>query len=360
MKDWEFGPFKKIGKPIFEPSALSEFCCPIEGAGVKWEASNVYNPAVIVRDGVMHMIYRADGEPLGGIDTFGNKRVVCRLGHAISRNGTDFERSGEPVLYPDEEYKEFEWWGGVQDLHITEGEDGRYYMNYDAWTGHYNRSGGGFGKSTEDKWEDVLMSASSDDLIHWKKHGPALNDKWLKYYNHSRSGVVVSKIVGDKLIAARINGKYYMYSSHDGYLFSSDDLIKWDVELDRYGEPKRLFGKGEDSGYDSVSHEAGAAAVLTEHGIVYFYNSFGVIPDRVHLRDGGQHWALSQALINSDDLCTVIDKLDHPFIFPEYEWELYGHAARGCTVCNTMVKWKGKWRLYYGCADHVISMATEE
>ncbi len=158
-------------------------------------------------------------------------------------------------------------------------------MNYDTWTGHYKRDGSGFGKSSESKWEDVLMCASSDDLIHWKKHGPALKEKSKIYYNLSRSGTVVCRAEGDRLIATKINGKYYIFATHEGYLLSSDDLISWDVELDEKGEPKKLFGKGNDSDFDAISHEAGACALLNENGIVYFYNAYGVVPGCEHLRD---------------------------------------------------------------------------
>lgn len=360
MKKWEIGPFKKVGRPIFEPDGASYFDCPFEGEDTRWEFSNVYNPACIIKDGKLHFFYRADGKPLGGNDVFGNKKVVCRIGHAVSEDGIGFERYPEPVLYPEKEFEEFEWWGGCSDPHIVEGEDGRYYMNYDTWTGHYKRDGSGFGKSSSKEWEDVLMCASSDDLVHWKKHGPALRDKWKSYYNHSRSGCVICREVGDKLVAAKINGKYYMYATHEGYLLSSDDLIKWDVELDDKGEPRKLFEKENDSGYDAISHEAGACALLTDDGIVYFYNAYGAVPGCEHLRDGGMFWTLSQALIDPNDLTKVVDKLDHPFLIPEYDFEMYGHSARACVVCNSLVKWNGKWRLYYGCSDHVISLAIEE
>ena len=56
---------------------------------------------------------------------------------ACSDDGRQFTRLGRPVLYPDDdECKPYEWEGGCEDLHIIEGEDGTYYMNYTAWTGN--------------------------------------------------------------------------------------------------------------------------------------------------------------------------------------------------------------------------------
>lgn len=362
MKSWEFGKFKKEGKPILFPNNEFEFACPIQNKKVEFSKTNVYNPAAIIKDGVMHLIYRADGEELGGIDHFGNKKVVCRLAHATSEDGINFIQDSTPVIYPDkDECEEFEWWGGCSDLHIVEDRNGRYYMNYDAWTGFFDVEAGydlGVEKKDGDQWQDVLMSAWSDDLVHWHKCGPALKEKWKKYYNHSRSGTVICKAVGDKLIAERINGKYYMYMSHKGTLLSSEDLIKWDVVLDADGNLVQIFPGYEEKGFDGMSHEAGAAAILCDEGIVYFYNAYGFVEEAKDIDCAC--WSLGQALISKDDLVTVIDKQENPFLYPEYEWEKVGHTTCACVVCNTLVKWDNKWMLYYGAGDHVISRAVEE
>ena len=361
-QSWRIGPFVKEGKPLLYPTSNSVFYCNITNKLINWEVSNVYNPAAIVRNGELHIIYRADGEHLGGVDAFGNNRVVCRLGHAVSKDGVNFRRSSHPVLYPDNDnYKSFEWWGGCGDLHIIESDSGRYYMNYDAWTGYYNTDCGydlGVERIKSEPWQDVLMTAWSDDLITWHKCGPALNEKWTKYWNHSRSGVVISREINGRLIAERINGKYYMYMSHKGTLLSSTDLLKWDIVLDKKERPVQLFPEYREDSFDGRSHEAGAAAIITKHGIVYFYNAFGKIDSDIKIRNEGVCWSLAQALISLDDLVTILDKDTEPFLIPEYEWEQYGHASSACIVCNTLVRFKDKLCLYYGAADHVISRAV--
>ena len=363
-RKWTFGPFVKKTEPVLKPSREPSFVCPISGKITEFEATNVYNPAAIVKDGRLHIFYRADSPAYGeeGLDSWGYKKMTCRIAHAVSDDGVNFERYPEPALYPDrDDLFEFEWWGGCGDLHIVEGEDGRYYMNYDGWTGKYDVDKYGFGKNPDGEWEDVLLSAVSDDLVHWKKCGPALKPEWKKYYNHSRSGVVVSKIAPDgRLVATKINGKYLMYMSHQGHLATSDDLILWDLVLDEQGEPKKLFPDEEDEGFDGMSHEAGAAAILTDDGIVYFYNAMGKI-DGVNYPQGDVViWSQGQALVSREDLVTVLDKTDKPTLMPTFDWEISAHATVPCLVCNTIVYFNNRWNMYYGGGDRYIGLASEE
>lgn len=358
-----FGPFVKNPLPVLVPEYDSVFHCPVSGRPVHWEATNVYNPAAIVRNGKLHLIYRADDVPLddGSRSFFGNPVWTCRLGHAVSSDGLHFERDPEPVLFPDkDDYIDFEWTGrggGCQDLHIVEAADGMYYMNYTAYTGRYSADGFPQRRDTN-QWEDVLMVASSQDLVHWEKHGPAFSaSQWKGYLNHSRSGVVISTLQGDKLVAAQIRGQYWMYLSHKGWLATSDDLIHWNPVLEDDGSVKCLFPEFFGGGYASNSCEAGAAAILTGKGIVYFFNALGKdinagVPER--------SWSLGQALVSADDLTTVLAVQEKPFIYPQYDWELKGNIPVPATVCNTIVNWQNEWTIYYGAADHVIGRAVEK
>jgi hypothetical protein len=187
VPEWGMGPFLKHAKPVLSPNPESKFTCPILGKEVRWESQNVYNPAAVVRDGKVYLFYRADDN---------NPSLkwgrTCRIGMAWSQDGTNFTRHPTPVLYPDnDEWKKYESEGGCEDLHIVEGEDGTHYMNYTTWSGS----------------ADTVSVASSRDLIHWTKHGPAFR-KAGKI--GGRSGVAISKLAGDRLVAAKINGKYWM------------------------------------------------------------------------------------------------------------------------------------------------------
>ncbi len=315
---WELGPFVKHPEPVLRPTADSVFKCPILGKEVRWEELNVYNPAVVVRNGKIHLLYRADDIN----KTIGWGRT-CRIGLAVSDDGIRFTRHPVPVVYPDnDEFKQYEWEGGCEDLHVVEGEDGVYYMNYTTWraTGIGNK--------------DTLSIASSRDLIHWKKHGPAFAKTAPDKVMGSRSGVVLTRREGDRLIAAKVEGKYWMYYTHPCALATSENLIDWTPV------GKAVWGGG--------GHEAGAIALLRDDGILL-------------MTQGGHYalgaWTVRQALIDRKDFKTVLKEPKEPALWPQYEWERKGMTG-DTTVANGMVPFKGRWMMYYGAADTYIGHAS--
>src|ERR1017187_1074420 len=60
---WELLPFVKENSvnPVLIPGNGS-FTCPILNETVFWEQKSVFNPAVVVKDGKIYMLYRAQDE----------------------------------------------------------------------------------------------------------------------------------------------------------------------------------------------------------------------------------------------------------------------------------------------------------
>jgi beta-1,2-mannosidase len=126
---------------------------------------------------------------------------VSRIGLATSQDGIHFKRDNVPIFYPDHDDQESkEWKGGCEDPRVVEGPDGKYYMYYTQ----YSRENLFVG----------LGVASSNDLRHWSKHGPVFKGKYLQ--TSHKSGAVVTKEENGRFIAAKINGKFWMYWGEGG------------------------------------------------------------------------------------------------------------------------------------------------
>ena len=123
-------PFNKLDSvnPVMQPGNLS-FIDPVQKILVKWEAKNVFNAAVVVKNDTLFILYRAQ-------DSAG----CSRIGLAKSIDGIHFERYASPVLYPDNDaYKKYEWPGGCEDPRLIEDSAGVYYITYTAYDGKIAR-----------------------------------------------------------------------------------------------------------------------------------------------------------------------------------------------------------------------------
>ena len=341
-RDWMLGPFEKPrdANPVLVPRATSTFRSPISDTTVRWEEYATFNPGAIVRGGKVTMLYRAE-------DSSGEKQIgghTSRLGMAESADGLHFTRRDAPVLYPGRDSQmRNEWPGGVEDPRLVEREDGTYVLTYTQWNREVPR----------------LAVATSPDLTTWTKHGPAFaaaaGGKYLSM--ESKSGAILCRVAGDRLIATRVNGKYWMYFNvPDVLIATSDDLIHWMPLADGDGKLVKVLS-ARPGYFDSWLVEAGPPAILTNRGIVLLYNAgnsaeFGAtgLPARVYT--GGQ------ALYDQRNPLKLIDRTDEPFIRPSEPYERTGQYAEGTTFVEGLVPFGGRWFLYYGMADSRVGVAV--
>src|ERR1700691_3222492 len=61
---WQIGPFVRpaSGNPVIAPQASSTFTDPVLKTAVDWEALHTFNPAAIVRDRKVFVLYRAEDD----------------------------------------------------------------------------------------------------------------------------------------------------------------------------------------------------------------------------------------------------------------------------------------------------------
>jgi predicted GH43/DUF377 family glycosyl hydrolase len=345
---WVLLPFVKADSinPVLSPDSNAIFNCPVRHEKLKWEEKDVFNPAALVRNDTIFLLYRAE-------DKVGKFAGTSRIGLAWSTDGMHFRKYPVPVLYPDNDStKKYEWEGGCEDPRVVEDEKGIYYLTYTAYDGDKAR----------------LLVASSTDLYHWTKHGHAFANAYNgKYVNEwSKSGSIICKYenarlndkVGQgKAIAVKINGKYWMYWGDTNiFLATSDDLIHWTPIEATDGKLQVAFGprKGK---FDSDLVEPGPPAMLTDKGIVLIYNSRNV-PSKGDTNLAEGTYTVSQILFNKSDPTKVLKRMDSYFIKPEQPYEISGQVNQVC-FAEGLVNYKNKWYLYYGTADSKIAVAIK-
>ena len=266
--------------------------------------------------------------------------MTSRLGLAISEDGIHFKKQAAPVFYPaHDSVLKYEWKGGVEDPRIVAMPDSGYLLTYTSYDGKTAR----------------LCFATSNDLVKWVKHGPVLSSS--KYINAwSKSGAVVVAQQGDKMVAKKINGKYWMYfGDTDLFMANSLDLIHW--EAVENSETQKLVSVLQPrAGYfDSRLVEPGPYALYTSKGIVLIYNS----SNAANNNDTTQPkftYAAGQALFDANAPYKLLDRSANYFIHPDKPYELKGEVNNVCFV-EGLVFFKNQWILYYGTADSKIAVA---
>jgi beta-1,2-mannosidase len=332
---WAMLPFVKVDSvnPILS-AGENVFQCPILKTQVKWDEKDVFNPAAVVRDEKVYLLFRAE-------DKIGKYAGTSRLGLAVSADGLHFEKMKEPVFFPDNDsLRQYEWEGGVEDPRVVESEDGTYVLTYTAYDGKVAR----------------LMLATSTDLIKWNKHGLVLQGKHRNTW--SKSGAIVAERKGSKIVAKKINGKYWMYfGDTDLFLATSSDLISWEP-LEDNGKLKAVLSPRQ--GYfDSRLVESGPYALSTNAGIILIYNSMNLdSTGRTEQLPPGAY-SVGQALFDANDPAKLVNRLDNFFMRPDKPYEIAGQVNQVCFV-EGLVPFKNKWYLYYGTADSKIAVAVLE
>jgi predicted GH43/DUF377 family glycosyl hydrolase len=342
---WALLPFNKTDSvnPILAPGAGS-FIDPISSKKVLWEEKDVFNPAIVKRNGVVYMLYRAQ-------DKVGKPGGTSRIGLAVSTDALHFLRLPGPIFYPDNDtYKKFEWQGGCEDPRVVQDSAGTYYMTYTAFDGHTAR----------------LMMATSVDLLHWRKYGSvfakAFNGKYAGSW--SKSGSIVSVYKNGEPVAVKIKGKYWMYwGDKQIWCATSADLINW-VPVENDGIKNTASGETSElkialptrrGKFDSDLVESGPPAMLTQKGILLIYNSRNdqKIGDR-SLSTGT--YSAAQVLFDRNDPLKVLKRMDTSFIKPSKPYEILGQVNKVCFV-EGLTEFNNKWYLYYGTADSKIAVA---
>lgn len=339
----DFDSFSKPAEnPIMKSDSTYTFTCPVRKEVVQWQKADVFNPAAIIRDNKVYVLYRCEDNPAAKYS-----QRTSRIGMAVSTDGLNFEKFKEPVLYPDsDKFIKYEYPGGIEDPRIVELEDGSYVVCYSAWNRDVCR----------------LSVAFSKDLIHWDKQGPAFlkayNDKFQNLW--SKSGAIVTQMVNGKQIAVKIKGKYWMYwGDLNINLAWSDNLSDWNPLVDEKGELKYVAGPRKLK-FDSELAESGPPALLTDKGIMLIYNGKNALDDNSDPSLPKGMYSVGKIIFDKNDPEKIISRSEEPFLKPTLPHEITGQYTAGTTFAEGMVYFQNKWFLYYGTADSFVGVAVTE
>ena len=298
--------YKPEQNPIVRADSSYTFFCPMKQQIVRWQRADVFNPAAIVRDNKVFLLYRCEDNPaahLGG--------RTSRLGLAESEDGIHFKKLPTPVLFPDSSaFMQYDNPGGCEDPRLVETADGTYVVAYTAWNYKTPR----------------LSIAFSKDLIHWEKKGPAFakahGSKFLD--RASKSGSIITRMVKNKPVAAKINGKYWMYwGEHIINLAWSDNLYDWNPLLNDKGELLAVVSTRPGK-FDSSLTECGPPAIITDKGIVLLYNGRNATDGRADPAIPKGTYSVGQVIFDPADPQKVISRSDNYFLKPTLSHEVSG------------------------------------
>lgn len=334
--------YKPVENPILRADSNYIFIDPISNTEVRWQRADVFNPAAIVRDGKVILLYRCEDNPaahLGG--------RTSRLGLAESEDGIHFTKHPQPVLFPaDDSFKIYDYPGGCEDPRITQTEDGMYVVAYTSWNQKMAR----------------LSIAFSRDLLHWEKKGPAFakafngkfNDSW------SKSGSMITGFKNGKQVLIKIKGKYWMYwGEHLVNLAWSENLYDWYPTLNASGDLKAVIAPRK-LHFDSHLTECGPPAIWTPTGITLLYNGKNLDGHNADPNLPKNTYSVGQVILDPNHPDKVLYRSKTPFLKPTLEHEQSGQYEAGTTFAEGWVYFKEKWYLYYGTADSFVGLAISK
>lgn len=343
IAQWDITTLKKPAQnPILAADSSLLFKDPLTDKKVAWQKTAVFNPAAIVRNGRINLLYSS----VDYTNAILGKRTL-RIGLATSSDGITFIKSKLPVLFPkNDAFKIYDFPGGCESPRVVQAENGEYIMAYTSWDNKTAR----------------LSIATSKDLIKWKKTGPAFAKAYdYKYLDlWSKSGSIITKYFKGKPYAAKINNKYWMYWGEKFInLAWSENLIDWFPTENEKGELKELVTVR--PGYfDSDLVECGPPAVITDKGIVLLYNGKNAEDERANQSITKGMYSVGQLTFDINNLENVIERSTTSFLIPSLPHEISGQYKAGTTFVEGLVFFNNKWWLYYGTADSFVGVATME
>ncbi|MCL0078996.1 glycosidase [Dehalococcoidia bacterium] len=305
------------GNPILKPR------------GYDWESVAVFNPAVVYKDGRIHLLYRAIADYQG---------YVARLGHAVFDERLNLvERSDAPCFGPDMKL----WENSIEDARLSE-IDGELYMTYVVTPTPTPPSGVRIRLGIPNRQQAITRIA----LVRVDKD----------FRDFTRMGIITPYAANERdtvLFPARINGKYAALHRPATDWFDSNYSPElpsiWFAYLDSLnggmsGHKLVMEPKEE---WESYKVGAGAPPIRTERGWLMIY----------HGVDKGRVYRAGAVLLDLEEPWKVVARTTEPILEPEEEYERIGDMPNVVFPEGAVVIGEDLL-VFYGGADKVCCVAS--
>lgn len=293
-----------------------------------WESKMVFNPAAVLKNNKVYLIYRARGKDRN------NGILISRLGLAILKeDGITIEkRYKNPIYNPKKWYEPT----GCEDPRITE-IDKRYYLLYTAYSG-------------EEKEMVNIAMASTTDFLNWKRPDNLLLPEKLHGGRPEKNGILFPK---------KINGCYVLYYRVHPHIY-----VAYSKNLENpqwfghkvVASPRKNFWDCYKIGAGPPPIEFKKAWLLIYHGVDRKKPLRRImVGNKIETPAG--IYRVGIMLIDKKNPEKILYRQEESILEPKEFYEKKGAVPNVVFPCGA-VKIKDFLFVYYGGADTTIGVAT--
>lgn len=270
-----------------------------------------FNPGIQLKDGVVHMLYRAVNS-----DIKDGANYISSIGYArLDINTNILYDSNEKVIYPTlpEEAK------GCEDPRIVEFE-GSFYIFYTAFDGIKAR----------------VAIAKTDNFVEYTKLGVINNFCWDK-----DAFIFPERIGGRIAYLHRVEPSIQLdYFESFDQLISINSWTNYEEKIESSTIMKRKYF------WENLKIGGSVPPIKTEKGWLLLYHA---VDDKFIYRG-------SVALLDLVNPSRVIARIPYPLLEPEEDYELCG-SVNNVVFPEGAYIYNGELYVYYGAADKYIALA---
>ncbi|MFA5986586.1 MAG: hypothetical protein WC819_04550 [Parcubacteria group bacterium] len=290
-----------------------------------WESRATYNPTAIVCDGVVHIVYRADGHDavsvLGYASSEDGFTIDERHAQCIYRRNAQFVHAPFPTSHTSGNNSN----GGCEDPRMVL-IDGVLYITFTAFDG----------------WGSLRMALTS---ISWEDFK---NKKW----NWKKTTLISPPGEKNKnwvIFPEKINGKFAIMHS-----FYPEILIDYFDSLDELDGTKFIKSNNtrpvdHTRTWDSWFRGVGPAPLKTEDGWLVFYHAMD--------HRNSDRYRLGALILDYQDPTKILFRTREPILEPQEPYENDGHKWGVIYSCGAVIK-DDTLFVYYGGSDACVCVAT--